>query len=145
MSSSSSEQEFGITTTTNFKSVLLNTRLVPYKHSIDKLLIKLETYLNRKISYLEGLPYYLYLNYTGDWVLYVSGTTNKYRMDYIQYSTENITSISNCMGIAKVIYKGNVCWSNPVRFNFKGEDLIFSSSSSSSISSPSSLSSPADG
>jgi hypothetical protein len=102
----------------SFKAILTNKYRHPYKTPYGTIVSKIDVLSNGRLSYLENLPVELWMNYTGGWSKYEDAVTDRYGSCYVTHLTTNIANITNCLGIAKVIYNDGYYVSNVIRYNF---------------------------
>lgn len=99
--------------------VLSNKSPYPYNLGTDSLVSRIEVVTDRTPSYVQNARVELWLNWTGDWVKYNEGTTNRY--GYCVFKTHTnpaALGISNCLGYAKAFIEDQTWISNPIRYNF---------------------------
>lgn len=109
----------------SIKPILTNKGRYPYKPLLDIIVSKVDFVKNGKLSYLSNLPIELWMNYLGTWGKVEDGVTDRYGSCYITHSTSQIPSITNCLGVVKVLYQSGEYVSNIIRYNFiPGKDSI---------------------
>ena len=104
-----------------FNPVLTNQRLSPYRHGTsDKIQFKVQILSGEKLKpiYISNIPLSLYLNYTGDWTLIVTGVTNKFGCCTFTYSCQDIPNIDFCLAKLNATIKNVTYTSNTSRINF---------------------------
>jgi hypothetical protein len=100
------------------KPILTNKNRYPYKVPGDTIISKVDVLKNGKLSYLEGIPVELWMNYSGSWNKCEDAITDRYGSCYINHSTNSIPNITNCLGVVRIAYEDGYYVSNLMRYNF---------------------------